>query len=147
MAKTRAPTILAVAAVAALTACSGDLSRHGHLVRTTTIAELEPGVQTKDGILRLLGSPSSTGPFDDSTWYYISEQSRSVAFLRPHAVDRQVLVVRFDDQGILDEVGTLRGEDGREVVLVSRQTPTAGHELTLVEQLVGNIGRFNRPAR
>jgi outer membrane protein assembly factor BamE (lipoprotein component of BamABCDE complex) len=58
-----------------------------------------------------------------------------------------VLVVRFDEQGILEEIGTLRGEDGQEVVLVSRETPTAGHELTLIEQIVGNIGRFNRPSR
>jgi hypothetical protein len=33
-------------------------------------------------------------------------------------------------------------EESQEVTLVSRQTPTAGHKLSILEQLLGNVGRF-----
>lgn len=137
------PLAIALCATA-LVACSGDVKRHGHVLRNPVVTDLEPGVQTRQGVLQLLGSPSSTAPFDDDTWYYIAERTRQVAFLRPQEMDRQILVVRFDGQGVLESLGVLTGEDGNEVVLVNRETPTAGHRMTVLEQIIGNVGRFNR---
>ena len=54
--------------------------------------------------------------------------------------------LRFDEGGLLSEVGTRDAGSGREVVLVSRETPTAGHSFTVIEQILGNIGRFRDPA-
>ena len=34
-------------------------------------------------------------------------------------------------------------EDGRTIAYVDRTTPTEGNELTLIQQLLGNLGRFN----
>ena len=36
-------------------------------------------------------------------------------------------------------------DDANEVVLVERETPTSGSELSVIEQFIGNIGRFNLP--
>ena len=47
------------------------------------------------------------------------------------------LATRVDRHGL---------ERGHEVTLVDRETPTAGSELTALEQFIGNIGRFNPPA-
>ena len=33
-----------------------------------------------------------------------------------------------------------------DVPRVRRKTPTGGNEVTFMEQLLGNIGKFNRPA-
>jgi hypothetical protein len=33
--------------------------------------------------------------------------------------------------------------DGKEVVPVARVTPAPGRELTFLEQLIGNLGKFN----
>ncbi|MCY3982229.1 MAG: hypothetical protein OXF51_10845, partial [Alphaproteobacteria bacterium] len=56
------------------------------------------------------------------------------------------LILRFDDAGLLSEVGTMDAKSGKEVILVRRETPTAGHSLTILEQILGNIGRFSQPA-
>lgn len=139
-----ASVFLALTAASALTvACDRNVESHGHVLRTITLEDVQPGVQTRDGVLQLLGTPSSTSPFDDKTWYYISETTENIAFLRPQIVERKVLVMTFDDQGILDNIGTLTEKDSQVVQLASRETPTAGHKLTILEQLLGNFGRFN----
>jgi len=42
----------------------------------------------------------------------------------------------------VEDVFTYTENDRREVELVSRVTPTAGNELSLIQQLFGNVGRF-----
>ena len=136
---------LLAAAVAALAACTSTVEQHGHVLPERVISELRPGLVTRDGVVALLGTPSTVAPFDDKVWYYISEDLKTVAFLRPDVVDRTVLVLRFDDAGMLSDVSTLDADAGTEVAVVTRETPTAGHELTFLEQLLGNVGRFNSP--
>jgi len=143
---TRARGALILAGTAmALAACTSTVEQHGHVLPERVISELKPGLVTRDGVVALLGTPSTVAPFDDKVWYYISEDLKTVAFLRPDVVDRTVLVLRFDDQGMLSNVSTLDAEAGTEVAVVTRETPTAGHELTFLEQLLGNVGRFNSP--
>jgi outer membrane protein assembly factor BamE (lipoprotein component of BamABCDE complex) len=129
--------------VAGLAACSGTIDQHGHVVREQAMQELRPGAQTRDDVVRLMGTPSSKAPFDENTWYYIGQKTKSVAFFKPELQERNVIVVRFDDSGLLRSVNNLTAEDGKEVAYVERETPTAGHELGLMEQLLGNVGRFN----
>jgi len=89
-----------------------------------------------------LGTPSSVGVFDGETWFYISERTEKVAFLDPKVIDRKVIVIKFDNRGVVSDMTTLGMEDGHEVAIVERKTPTAGQELGLLKQLFGNIGRF-----
>ena len=35
--------------------------------------------------------------------------------------------------------------DSRDISMVSRITPTAGKEITVLEQIMGNVGRFSGP--
>ncbi|BAE51153.1 hypothetical protein amb2349 [Paramagnetospirillum magneticum AMB-1] len=52
---------------------------------------------------------------------------------------------------VFDRAGTVRAidnrglEDGKDVVPAGRETPTAGKELTILQQLMGNVGRFSKP--
>ena len=137
---------MATAVLLAGAACSGTVDTHGHVLREETTQQIQPGLQTREDVLRLLGTPSSRAAFDDNTWYYIGEKTESLAFFKPDLMERKVLVVRFDNSGHVTSAKALDAEDRQEVALVSRETPTAGHELGLLEQLLGNIGRFNSGA-
>ncbi|MFN4089242.1 MAG: outer membrane protein assembly factor BamE [Alphaproteobacteria bacterium] len=136
---------LAAAAGTLLAACASTVEQHGHVLPERVVAELQPGLVSRDGVVALLGTPSTVAPFDDKVWYYVGEDLRTVAFFRPDVVQRTVLALRFDDEGMLAAVSTLDADAGTEVAVVTRETPTAGHELTFLEQLLGNIGRFNAP--
>src|SRR6185437_4416551 len=53
-----------------LAACSPTLDQRGNLPDPEKLAEIQPGVKTKDEVTKLLGTPSAVGTFDSKTWYY-----------------------------------------------------------------------------
>ncbi|PZP55514.1 MAG: hypothetical protein DI586_06570, partial [Micavibrio aeruginosavorus] len=49
----------------------------------------------------------------------------------------------FAPDGFVDSMVERR--DGREdVAIVKRTTPTSGNEITFVQQMLGNLGKFNK---
>ncbi len=124
-------------------ACAPQISTHGYHLDEAALAQLEPGRTTRDGTLQLLGSPSSIATFDDKVWYYVSQRTEHVSFYQDEVVDQKVVSVTFDDAGILREIERDDLDDAIEVGLVDRETPTSGNELSVFEQFIGNIGRFN----
>jgi outer membrane protein assembly factor BamE (lipoprotein component of BamABCDE complex) len=133
----------AISATILLAACAADVEQRGNLPDHDQLALIHPGSTTKDEVVKLLGSPSSTGVFDDNSWYYISKQTKAVAFLDPHVLNQQVYVIRFDDKGVVSGIGHKTLIDGREITMAPGETPAPGRQLTFFEQLIGNIGKFN----
>ncbi len=114
----------------------------GHAVPDEVLAQITPGVTGRDDVAALLGSPSASALFEDNEWFYITGITR----LRPGRVEsleqQQVVVVRFDQRGLVQEVQRLGSEARRDVQFVSRETPTPGNDRTLLQQLFGNLGRL-----
>jgi len=133
----------ALAAALALAGCSKTVDQRGNLPTDDKLAEVQTGVSTKDDVTRLLGTPSSTGTFDEKTWYYISKRTEQFAFLTPELLDQQVVAITFDENGTVTDVKRHGMDDRREVTPVARTTPAAGKELSFIEQLIGNVGKFN----
>ena len=139
---------VAVAAVC-LSQASCGLSRiqtRGNLPDPEKVSELKPGKVTKDDILDLLGSPSSVNTFGKETWYYISAVTTQFAFYSVEEVERDIYALSFDERGILQEVKTYGLDDAEDIQVVQRETPTMGRDYSLIEQLIGNLGRFDRGA-
>ena len=125
-------------------ACSARVDTRGNLPDPDVAAQITPGEHNRNAVIDLLGSPSTTAVFEEEVWYYISQRTETLAFLAPKVVERQVLIVRFDRRGIVTAVEALGLDDARTIEHVERTTPTAGNELTFIDQLVGNFGRFNK---
>lgn len=130
-------------ALTGLAACSPQLTTHGNMVDPDTLAKVEPGRTDQATVLSLMGSPSARGSFGEPTWYYIGQITERQAFYRPETINRKVVYIDFDDTGLVKTIGSLNLEDGKKIAFVSRETPTAGQRVTLIKQLIGNIGRFS----
>lgn len=144
------PTRIAVTAVAAVllsSACSPIVNQHGHVVASEKLAEIRPGSSSKEDVQRILGSPSTLSTFNDRSWYYISRRTSQVAFFAPRTDDQESLAVDFDAGGVVTGVRQFDLRDNRPVEHVARQTPSVGKELGFIEQLIGNIGKFNSRSR
>jgi outer membrane protein assembly factor BamE (lipoprotein component of BamABCDE complex) len=136
---------LAAAVFCGITACTPERDVRGILPDKEQIAEIKPGETRQDDVTRILGTPSATATFDNETWYYIGERSETVAFFKPDVKEHRVLVVRFDKSGVVEDVRQVDAtKNGKNIDLVARETPTKGKELTLIQQLVGNVGRFSK---
>lgn len=134
---------IAFAATLGLAACTAQVAMHGNLVDPDALAKVEPGRSDQGAVLSLLGSPSTRGNFSEPTWYYIGQRTERMAFYKPETIDRKVIYIDFEPSGTVKSIGSLDLQDGSKVAYVTRETPTAGQRITLIKQLIGNIGRFN----
>jgi outer membrane protein assembly factor BamE (lipoprotein component of BamABCDE complex) len=125
------------------TACSPRIDQRGNRPDEDQVVLINPGVDDKNRVAELLGTPSSISTFGDRTWYYISRRTETTAFFEPELMDQQVLAISFNDEGVVDNMRVYGQEDGRTVAYVDRVTPTEGTEMTLIQQLLGNLGKFN----
>jgi outer membrane protein assembly factor BamE (lipoprotein component of BamABCDE complex) len=125
-----------------LAACEPVYDTRGNLPDPDQVLQLQPGVDDRRQVTELLGSPSTVATFSDKTWYYISKRTKRISFWDPQVLDQQVLAIRFDNGGVISDMKLYGLEDARVVVPDPNSTPTSGKELTLLQQLLGNIGRF-----
>lgn len=136
--------LAATMATSGLVGCIASVDQRGNLPEPEQIAAIHPGTTTRDQVTKILGTPSSTGVFDDKSWYYISRKIKQVAFFDPSVTDQQVYVVNFDGNGVVKSVDHKGLKDAREIEPAPGATPAPGRELTFLEQVLGNIGRFNK---
>ncbi|MGE0253893.1 MAG: outer membrane protein assembly factor BamE [Alphaproteobacteria bacterium] len=136
---------LLAAAGVALVACTPVIDTRGHVPEPEAVDKVSVGKTTRDDVQKALGSPSTVGTFQDNVWYYIGEKTKTVAFFTPEILERRIVAVVFDPRGTVSDVVTYTEADGKPIEVVSRVTPTAGQELTILQQLFGNLGRFNAP--
>jgi len=133
--------------VLALSACESRLDTRGNLLDPELVVEITPGEQTRDEVAAILGSPSSITPFGSDTWYYISQRTETFAFFAPKVTERKILVVKFDKDGKVAKVNTVGLEAGQVINPIQRKTMTHGNKMTVIEQLVGNLGRFKEASQ
>ena len=128
----------------ALVACAPRLDTRGNFPDPEQLTKIKPGQHTRIQVAEIIGSPSNISTFDLETWYYVSQRTETTAFFEPDVKTRQVVILRFDKGGTLTDVRTIGLEDGRNLLPVERETPTSGNEITFIEQLLGNLGKFNK---
>ena len=133
---------LAAAAPLALAACSPPVELRGNLPDPDSVAQVIPGKTTKAEVTHLLGSPSNISTFDTSTWYYIARRSVRDALSEPQLTGQTIYVVQFDDSGVVKSFQQQDNND-TDVAMIPRTTPASGKELSLIEQLLGNFGKFS----
>ena len=134
-----------IAATLLLPGCAQTRSHKGVVIDPQLASAVQPGVDNKDSVEKLLGRPSFTGEFTPNDWYYVSRDVNQVAFRNPRVTRQTVLIVRFDQKGNVASVN----RTGKELVMnISpnhRSTPTLGRKRSFFEELFGNIGQVGAP--
>ena len=129
--------LLATAACAPITSYSGYQT-----VDADPAKDVAVGTDTKSTVRAKLGSPSATSTFDPNVWFYMNQIKERVAFERPKVVARHVTAISFDkDNEQVTSVNNYTLKDGRVIAYNNHETPTRGREMTVLEQVLGTIGR------
>lgn len=125
-----------------LAACETPVRVRGHVTDPESIEAIKAGEYTEEDVLALLGTPSTVSTFDDNKWYYIGHKSTQFAFQHPKVLERNVLVLSFDESGVVNGKQVYSLEDGRDIEPIARVTPTEGRDFTMLQQFLGNLGRL-----
>ena len=144
----RLKALVVASALAGLSAaCAPTIGSNGFQAIDKKPADIVAGTDTKETVLAQLGSPSTTSTFEpDQVWYYISQTTERYTYNRPTISRRTVTEITFNEaDGKVASVRTLGLEDGQEIAMNDRETPTRGRSLSVLEQLLGNVGRGQLP--
>ena len=121
--------------------CSKVRDQQGYLADETLISAIQVGVDNRESVLGTLGRPSFVGQFDQRDWYYVSRDTRSLAFNMPRATAQITLHIRFDEAGNVAAVERSGLERIAPIDPSNDKTPTLGRDRSFFEELFGNIGR------
>lgn len=128
----------------ALTACEPKVTERGRQELLMKAGNIIEGQMSMRDVQHMLGTPSTRSQFGQESWYYVSGRKETVAFFEPELVDQQVLRIAYDERGIVNKVEFYDQNQAQDIAISDRVTPTSGQEYGIVEQLLGNIGRFNK---
>lgn len=134
---------------ASLAACSAPSfmsfppQTRGNKVDPDQLAQLVPGTSTRADVTSLIGTPTTHSTFDDNTWIYVSEVTKPLIASTQDLQDQTVVVLTFDQKGVLRGITKRGADDAKQVEVVERKTPSPGNDTSILSQLLGNVGRFS----
>ncbi len=138
----RAAFAVLAAGLLATSACSPITSYSGFQAIESDPKDVKVGTDTKSTGRGKLGSPSGQSTFDPNVWFYMNQVKERVAFRRPRVVARNVTAIAFNKESeAVESVNNYTLKDGKVIAYNGRETPTRGRELTILEQLLGTVGR------
>lgn len=137
-------SILAICGPIAISACTPVMATRGNYVDEDRMKGLQVGVSSKAEVEKTLGTPTTTDPFDTNAWYYIGEKTSTTAFFNPKVDTRKIVVVYFDENGLLKNAQEVDEKAGKNVETVKKSTPAPGKEMNAFEQFLSNMGKFNQ---
>jgi len=137
---------VAVAAIAVLSACVAQTRNHGYVPSDSELGQITVGTDTMQTVSTVVGRPSAEGLLDATGWYYVRSQFETLGAFAPKEIDRQVVAISFDGNGVVSNIERFGLEDGRVVALSRRVTTSNTRGVTFLQQLFGNLGRIDTSA-
>ncbi len=128
--------------VALTVACSPIIRNHGYVPSDDELTLVEVGTDTRETVAQKIGRPTASGLLDDVGWYYVQSRFRTFGPRAPQEIDRQVVAISFTEEGTVSNVERFGLEDGQVVALSRRVTETNVRGVSLIKQLLGNLGNF-----
>ncbi|WEK44630.1 MAG: outer membrane protein assembly factor BamE [Candidatus Sphingomonas colombiensis] len=141
----RQPILIAALAGIVLAGCVPLRSHQGYIVDADLVNAIQPGVDNRDSVLATLGHPTFAAQFNQGDWYYISRDSRNLAYNLPKPKDQLTLQISFDRNGTVSAVRRSGEEQVASIRPDKKTTPTLGRTRGFFSDLFGNIGAVGAP--
>ena len=129
---------------ALVVACAPTHAVRGNLVEDFRLARVSPGVSSQSDVMNAIGSPTATDPFDPNIWYYMGQKTQKKGILDPKVTEERIIRITFDPKThLVSEIAPLQ-TTRNDIPIEKRVTPTSGNDVNALQQMIGNIGKFNK---
>ena len=132
---------------ASLAGCIKTVKNVGYSPEIDKINKLVVGKTRKAIVKRELGSPSAVSTYGNETWYYITTEKESVAFLKAKIKSQKVVAIEFNKNDTIAKIAKYDESHANDINISKDETKTEGHEQGVLGQILGNVGRFNTDRR
>ena len=123
-------------------ACSPPVRTHGYVLSESALEQVPVG-SSREQVLLVLGTPSTTSALAGDAFYYISQKVEENPIMGRSVIEQRVLAVYFDDKGMVRQIANYGLQDGKVFDFIERKTRTGGADLSILSQLLGAVGRGN----
>lgn len=141
----------ALAALIGTTGCARIREHQGYIAEQVLVDSIEAGVDNRNSVVATLGRPSFVSQFTTSgeapTWYYVTRNTRQLAFANPSPISQSIIAVNFDGNGDVASVRDIGLEQVASIDPYGTETPTLGRSHGFFQELFGNIGQVGSVAR
>ena len=127
----------------AATACTPIYRNTGYAPTEAELAAVQVGVDTRETVTQAVGRPSTSGLLNDDGWFYVQSRWRQGGIRGSQELERQVVVISFDDGGYVRNIERFGLEEGRVVPISRRVTETNVAGPSVIQQILGNFGNYN----
>ena len=116
------------------------IENHGQIYeKNINFKELQVGKTTKNEIVQLLGSPSTTSNFDnEQSWIYISSEFKKFIFLDGSNTDQKILILSFN-QNTLKNKELLSKNDINNIEYEETLTDSRGKKVNWLKEFFTNL--------
>jgi len=131
--------VLTFALMLPLGGCVGEAFQRGYVLPDGALEQIRLGA-SQEQVLIVLGTPSTVATVSGEAFYYISQRAeRSVSFLQTRITDQRVIAIYFDRDRRVQRVASYGIKDGKVFDFISRTTPTAGSDLTVIQAILDSV--------
>jgi outer membrane protein assembly factor BamE (lipoprotein component of BamABCDE complex) len=131
---------LIVTLALALGGCFGETFQRGYVLPEGALEQIRLGA-SQEQVLIVLGTPSTVATVSGEAFYYISQRAeRAISFMPAKITDQRVIAIYFDKDRRVERVASYGIKDGKVFDYISRTTPTAGSDTSLIKALFQNLG-------
>ena len=136
----RLKKILSVAVLFLILGCSEQYRKHGYIPSEEELSSVSVSQDDKNTVIKKLGTPSIGGILSDGNIYFVQSKVLKNSIRASKPVDRQVLVLSFDDKGKLDNIQKFGIDEGKIVILDYHTTPSGLKNMSFLFRLFQNVG-------
>lgn len=119
--------------------CFGETFQRGYVLPEGALEQIRLGA-SQEQVLIVLGTPSTVATVSGEAFYYISQRAeRAISFMPTRITDQRVIAIYFDRNRRVERVASYGVKDGKVFDFVSRTTPTAGSDYTIIQSLLSTL--------
>ena len=134
----RLKKILSVAVLFLILGCSEQYRKHGYIPSEEELSSVTVSQDDKNTVIKKLGTPSIGGILSDGNIYFVQSKVLKNSIWASKPVDRQVLVLSFDDNSKLENIQKFGIDKG---------FMTTIHSFTSDQKILDNSHKDPRRAR
>ncbi len=139
--------IALIGLILSLTGCAKEVYHHGYSFEQNNAETIKVGETDYGRVIHELGSPTSKSDFGTKTLYYINYSVEKIAFFDPKITEQKVLAIAFNEKDIVSSINEYTLDDANQIAFSEGKTEIQGNTLTPIEQIMTNIGKFNKKTK
>jgi outer membrane protein assembly factor BamE (lipoprotein component of BamABCDE complex) len=115
--------------------CFEETFQRGYVLPDGALEQIPLGA-SQEQVLIVLGTPSTVATVSGEAFYYISQRAeRPISFMQTRVTDQRVIAVYFDKDRKVQRLAEYGMKDGKIFDFISRTTPTAGTDQSILNGL------------